>query len=150
MELRPFDPSPATIGAAGLLHDLGKLAVPQSVLDDPGPLIGPDLHLVRAHSEIGETLARSAGLGAEATIVRHVHERWDGGGYPDGLAGTAIPVGARIVAACDVWDALRSDRPYRPALAVDVARTALLAAAGTHLDASVVDVLAAVLAEDRS
>ena len=112
---------------AALLHDIGKLAIPDWLLQKPGPLAPHEYDQVKQHATIGaDMLAAIAYPGPLALIVRHHHEQWDGSGYPDGLAGEAIPLGARVLAVVDCYDALTSDRPYRRALsherAVDVLR----------------------------
>ena len=97
-----------------LLHDVGKNAVPEAVLSKPGPLTPPEWELVRGHPESGERMAEAAGCPrATARAIRHHHERYDGGGYPDGLAGEDIPLAARIVAAADAYEAMVGGRPYR-------------------------------------
>ena len=126
------------IQRAALLHDVGKLAVRADVLDSPGPLSSRDWKHVRSHPEVGERLMlafpRLAGL---APMVRHHHERWDGSGYPDGLAGLEIPLGARVIAACDAFDAMVSARPYRIALDPEIALREIARGAGTHFDPDV-------------
>jgi HD-GYP domain-containing protein (c-di-GMP phosphodiesterase class II) len=135
-----------TVGQAGLLHDIGKIGVPEAVLLKAGPLEEREWALMRRHPVIGsEIVAPFECLAAEAVIIRHHHERHDGSGYPDALAGEAIPLGARIVAAADVFDALTSDRPYRAALPRAVALEHLAGAAGTWLDEDVVAVALGVL-----
>ena len=102
------------IKAAALLHDIGKVAIPDAILNKPGPLTDEEWKLMKAHTVVGERILRAIpGLGGVARIVRHEHERWDGGGYPDGIAGEEIPVGSRIILACDAYHAMISDRPYR-------------------------------------
>ncbi len=136
----------AEVEAVALLHDVGKIGIPDHVLHKPGPLTEAEWELMRQHPAIGERILRPLpGLSAVATAVRHEHERWDGGGYPDGLAGEAIPLASRIVLACDAYNALVSDRPYRKALSDDVARIELRRCAGTQFDPDVVDALIAVL-----
>lgn len=131
-----------TVAQAGLLHDLGKIGVPEAVLGKAGPLGDPEWELMRRHPLIGaQIVAPFEFLASAAVIVRHHHERWDGSGYPDGLAGEAIPLGARIVAVADVWDALTSARPYRPALPRETALAWLAAHAGHTLDPAVVRAL---------
>jgi putative two-component system response regulator len=101
----------------GYLHDLGKIAVPDGILLKPGPLDAIEQERIRAHPGAGSDLV--LGLRSMALvrpIMRHHHERWDGSGYPDGLKGEAIPLGARIISVVDVFDALHTDRPYKPAL----------------------------------
>jgi putative two-component system response regulator len=103
----------------GYLHDLGKIAVPDGVLLKPGPLTVAEREQVNRHPGVGADLVREMQtLHAVRPIIRHHHERWDGAGYPDGLRGEAIPLGARIMAVVDVYDALRTERPYKPPLAL--------------------------------
>jgi HD-GYP domain-containing protein (c-di-GMP phosphodiesterase class II) len=130
----------------GLVHDIGKVALPESVLAKPGPLSGPEWAAVRTHSEIGEALAREGSFFAGvADIVRHHHERLDGTGYPDGLRGAEIPIEARIVAACDAYAAMTAERPYQASRTQDEAVAELRRSAGTHLDPDVVAALIEVL-----
>jgi diguanylate cyclase (GGDEF)-like protein len=130
------------VEAVALLHDIGKIGVPDQVLHKPGPLTEDEWLLMREHPAIGERILRPLpGLSAVATAVRHEHERWDGGGYPDGLAGEDIPLASRIVLACDAYHALVSDRPYRRAMDPVHARSELLAGAGTQFDPRVVEAL---------
>jgi putative nucleotidyltransferase with HDIG domain len=134
------------IATAGLLHDVGKLALPSAVLDQPGRLSRRDWELVRDHPVIGaRTLCLVPGLEATAPLVRHSHERWDGLGYPDGLSGGLIPLGSRIIAACDAWDAMTSDRVYRAARTREQALDALMTGAGAQFDVDVVAALIAVV-----
>ena len=135
-----LSPSEAEIVArAGLLHDIGKIGIPEAVLRKPGSLSADEWNLMRRHPVIGaQIVAPFEFFTAGAVIIRHHHERVDGSGYPDGLAGAAIPMGARIVAVADVYDALTSDRPYRPALSVDDALAHLMAQAGRGLDEEIV------------
>ena len=103
--------------AAALLHDIGKLAVPEHIINKPGRLTPEEFEKMKVHPLVGaEILDRVAFPYPVAPIVRSHHERWDGSGYPAGLAGEEIPVGARILAAVDCLDALASDRQYRPAI----------------------------------
>jgi len=125
-----------TIAQAGLLHDLGKIAIPEGVLRKPGPLSEEEWAVMRRHPIVGAQIVAPLEFFADgAVIVRHHHERHDGSGYPDGLRGELIPLGARIVAVADVYDALTSDRPYRPRLARAEAVRRLDAEAGQTLDA---------------
>ena len=130
-------PGPADIIAqAGLLHDLGKIGIPEHVLRKPGPLSEEEWAVMRRHPIVGAQIVAPLEFFAEgAVIVRHHHERHDGSGYPDGLRGELIPLGARIVAVADVYDALTSDRPYRARLARDEAVRRLDVEAGQTLDA---------------
>ena len=112
------------VAYGALLHDVGKIGVPEAILTKPGPLDSDEWEMMRRHPEIGERICLPlASAGLFSPIVRHHHERWDGRGYPDGLRGEAIPLGARIVGIVDSFDAMTHDRPYRrgmqPALAVN-------------------------------
>ena len=128
-----------TIGQAGLLHDIGKIGVPEAVLRKRGALEDDEWTLMRKHPLIGaQIVAPFEFFEAGALTIRHHHERHDGSGYPDGLAGEAIPLGARIVAVADVFDALTSDRPYRAALSWAAALEHLRRQAGRTLDARIV------------
>ncbi len=128
-----------TIGQAGLLHDIGKIGVPEAVLRKQGALDEDEWTLMRKHPLIGAQIVAPFEFFAGGTLtIRHHHERRDGSGYPDGLAGAAIPIGARIVAVADVFDALTSARPYRAALPRDAALDYLARQAGRTLDERVV------------
>jgi hypothetical protein len=130
------------VALAAELHDIGKIAIPDSVLSKPGPLDDDEWQLVRSHPVVGERLLASVPpLLPVAGIVRSSHERWDGNGYPDGLAGNDIPLAARIVAACDALDAMVADRPYCPAMTLDRAVEELRRHAGSQFDPSVVQAL---------
>jgi HD-GYP domain-containing protein (c-di-GMP phosphodiesterase class II) len=130
---------------AAMLHDVGKIAVPSEILCKEGPLTEDEWVVMRSHTVVGaELVQRIEAFAHLAPAVRSSHERVDGRGYPDGLAGDRIPLAARIIAACDTYDAIVTDRPYRPARTHEQARVELLRAAGSQLDAAVV---AAVLAE---
>ena len=125
-----------TIAQAGLLHDLGKIGIPEQVLRKPGPLDPEEWAMMRRHPIVGAQIVAPLEFFADgAIIVRHHHERHDGSGYPDGLREQLIPLGSRIVAVADVYDALTSDRPYRPRLSRDEAVRRLQAEAGRTLDA---------------
>ena len=132
-----------------LLHDVGKLAVPDAILNKRGALDQNEWAIMRQHTSVGARMLLAAGpeLAEIAPIVRASHERPDGRGYPDGLAGDAIPVEARIVSCCDAFSAMTTDRPYRAAMTRDAALEELRAHAGTQFDARVVEALTdAVLA----
>jgi diguanylate cyclase (GGDEF)-like protein len=136
------------IAQVAVLHDVGKLGVPTEVLVKDGPLDAAEWALIRQHPVIGERmLGAIPGLRAVATAVRHEHERWDGHGYPDGLAGEQIPLASRIVFACDAWHAMTSDRPYRPAIPRDRALEQLRDSAGGQFDPRVAQALLEVLGE---
>jgi len=134
---------------AGELHDAGKVAIPDAILCKPGPLDAEEWAFLRRHPLIGERIVASApALGDVARLVRSSHERWDGGGYPDGLAGDSIPLGSRIVAVADAYDAMISERPYGAALDPEVALTELRRGAGTQFDPAVVEAFRAVVERD--
>jgi two-component system cell cycle response regulator len=127
---------------AAELHDIGKLAIPDEILDKPGPLNDGEWQFMRQHSIIGERiLSADPALRPVARLVRTSHERWDGCGYPDGLAGTAIPLGARIIAACDAYEAMTSERCYQAARSSDDAIAELQRNSGTQFDPAVVDAM---------
>lgn len=128
------------IEAAALLHDMGKLAVPEYILNKPGPLTAAEFDKMKLHASVGaDILSAIAFPYPVVPIVRHHHENWDGTGYPDKLAGTAIPMGARILSVVDCFDALTSDRPYRPRLADRDALRILRERRGIMYDPLVVD-----------
>jgi HD-GYP domain-containing protein (c-di-GMP phosphodiesterase class II) len=130
---------------AAKLHDVGKIGVPDAILHKTGPLDAAEWALMRRHAELGAgMIERIPGLERVAPLVRSHHERWDGAGYPDGLAAEQIPLASRVVAACDAFQAMTTDRPYRDALDVDAALAELTACSGTQFDPAVV---AAVRAE---
>ncbi len=120
---------------AAHLHDLGKIGVPDEILHKPGPLNDTEWAIMREHPVWGaRALETIPGFRDAARAVRHHHERWDGGGYPDGLAGEEIPIAARVIAVCDAYEAMTSTRPYRPALAEPVARERIVAGTGSQFD----------------
>jgi putative nucleotidyltransferase with HDIG domain len=128
------------IEAAALLHDMGKLAVPEHILNKPGKLTPGEFEKMKMHASIGAQILSSIDFPYPVVpIVRHHHENWDGSGYPDGFAGTDIPIGARILAVVDCFDALTSDRPYRPRLQDEEAVKMLCLRRGTMYDPLVVD-----------
>lgn len=130
----------------GWLHDVGKVAIPDSILTKPGPLDADEWVVMRTHAEIGERIVvRITGLAQTAPVVRHHHERWDGSGYPDGLAGESIPIEARVVAVADAYSGLTADRVYRPGLEEVDALEELRRTAGTHHDPRCVEALAALV-----
>jgi putative nucleotidyltransferase with HDIG domain len=135
---------------AALLHDIGKIAIPDNVLLKPDRLTAEEYEIVKGHAAIGdEILSHIPLLDDERKIVRHHHERWDGKGYPVGLAGDNIPFLARITAVADSYDAMTSDRPYRKGLSLDQAMRELEENKNTQFDARVVDVFLEILAKDN-
>lgn len=123
------------LAAGALLHDVGKIGIPDAVLHKPGRLSLEEFEVIQEHPARGDTMLGAAFAGkAECAVIRHHHERWDGAGYPDGLAGEAIPLEARIAAVADVYDALRSNRAYREAWSVEEAAAQIGRDAGTHFD----------------
>jgi cyclic di-GMP phosphodiesterase len=127
------------LGRGVLLHDIGKIGISDAILLKPGPLTPEEWAIMRRHPEVGrQLLERIPFLRDAIPVVYHHHERWDGTGYPLGLAGAAIPLGARIFAVADAFDALTFDRPYSKAVPMTVARERIRAAAGTHFDPDVV------------
>ncbi len=142
-----FDPAPSDlIGTAGALHDVGKLAIPDAILDKPGPLTPQERQVIESHAEIGFRMLAGSGeplLDLAAVMARSHHERIDGSGYPYGLRGDRIPREGRIAAVADVFDALTNDRVFRPAYAVDEALRIIGDGRGTQFDEEVVDALLA-------
>ncbi len=138
------------IAAAAELHDVGKIAISDAILDKPGPLDPEEWERMRHHTVLGERiLAAAPSLRPVAALVRSSHERFDGFGYPDGLAGEEIPIGARVIAVCDAYDAMTADRAYRSGLEEAEAIRRLRRAAGTQFDPRVVDAFTDVLADRR-
>ena len=130
------------------LHDIGKLAVPDEILHKPGPLSDADWQLIRQHTVVGQRiLTASPSLRRIGQIVRATHERWDGSGYPDGLAGEEIPIAARIITACDAFDAMTSSRAYRPPLTVPEAIAELRRCKWSQFDGAVVEAVVAAVTE---
>ncbi len=131
-----------TIHLAAHVHDIGKIGVPDAVLQKPGALNDEEWQLIRRHPSIGaEILRKYDGLSEIADIVLHHHERWDGKGYPDGLARDGIPFGSRIIAVCDSIDAMMSQRSYRKSLSADDCRKEILANSGIMYDPDIVKVI---------
>jgi diguanylate cyclase (GGDEF)-like protein/putative nucleotidyltransferase with HDIG domain len=127
---------------AGSLHDLGKLAIPEEILRKPGELTDTERLVLERHPQIGHRMLDSLGVDPVADVVLHHHERWDGAGYPDGLQGETIPLGARIIFVADAYDAMTSDRIYRPKLSSESALAELRRCAGTQFDPTIVSALA--------
>jgi putative nucleotidyltransferase with HDIG domain len=133
-----------------LLHDVGKIAVPKEIINKPGPLTEDEWVVIKTHTIEGQRMLDRVGglLSRVGAIVRSSHEKWDGTGYPDGLMGDQIPVGSAIVCCCDAFNAMTTDRSYRPAMALDEAIEELLANSGTQFSPAVVQALLRVLRED--
>jgi diguanylate cyclase (GGDEF)-like protein/putative nucleotidyltransferase with HDIG domain len=131
---------------AASLHDLGKLAIPEEILRKPGPLTDPERMVLERHPQIGFRMLESLGVDPVAEWVLHHHERWDGSGYPDGLPGENIPLGARIIFVADAYDAMTSERVYRRRVTPDQAIEELQRCAGTQFDPGIVDAFADELA----
>jgi len=124
-----------------LLHDIGKMGVPDNILLKPGKLTDEEWVLMKRHPDYAYELLHPIVFLRPALDIPYCHhEKWDGTGYPRGLSGEKIPLAARIFAVVDVWDALRSDRPYRAGWSAEAVRKHIAAAAGTHFDPAVVDV----------
>ena len=138
------------VARAAELHDVGKIAVPDAILDKPGPLDPVEWSFMRRHPLIGERILLAApALRPVARLVRSSHERFDGSGYPDGLRGDEIPLGARVVTVCDAFDAMTSERPYREAVTEAAAIEELRRCAGTQFDPMVVGAFSRVIARER-
>jgi HD-GYP domain-containing protein (c-di-GMP phosphodiesterase class II) len=132
------------MGRAAELHDVGKMAVPDQILDKPGPLDPIETEMVRQHTLVGERmLAASPALLPASGIVRATHENWDGSGYPDGLVAGMIPLAARVIAVCDAYHAMISERPYQARVAHDEALAELRRCAGSKYDPNVVSAFCA-------
>lgn len=134
-----------------LLHDVGKIAIPKDVLNKTGPLDDDEWEIMRTHTVEGQRMLDRVGgsLTEVGVVVRASHERWDGGGYPDGLVGEEIPLAARIVSCADTFSAITTDRPYRPARSYETAIAELRAHAGTQFDPEVVEATVRVLERAR-
>ncbi len=138
------------LGQAALLRDIGKIGLPDRLLQKPGTLDDDERQTMQAHAALGERImAPLRSTAALLPIIRHHHERWDGKGYPDGLAGEQIPLGARIIAIADTYNALLSSRPYRAALSPEKARQTLLAGASRQWDARLVSLFVAWASRPR-
>jgi diguanylate cyclase (GGDEF)-like protein len=133
---------------AGWLHDVGKITIPDRILAKPGPLTEVEWQVMVTHAAFGADLvARTPGIAESANAVRHHHERWDGTGYPDRLAGASIPIEARVVAAADTWNAMTHDRVYRRGLGFEAACAEVTSIAGSQLDPDIADALLSVVRE---
>ncbi len=139
------------VGVAAALHDVGKIGIPAGILDKPGPLTDEEWTVMRRHPEYGARIMEPVpALAGARSIVLACHEHWDGSGYPQGLAGDDIPLGARIILACDAFHAMTSDRVYRDAMPVEAAIEELRQCAGRHFEPRVVDVLVDVIANGHA
>src|SRR5262249_21444567 len=131
---------------AAELHDIGKLAIPEDVLQKSGPLTAAERMLMEQHTLVGERILGAVpALERVGAIVRSTHERWDGTGYADGLAGESIPLAARIITVCDAFSAMTSERPYAAPRTTDQALDELARCAGSQFDPAIVEVFSAVL-----
>lgn len=140
-----------TLRRAGLLHDLGKLGIPESILYKPDALTAEEYEQMKEHARLGgDFLETSQGLNHLAPFVRHHHERWDGRGYPDGLKGDEAPIEARILAVCDAAEAMASDRPYRGALPLSDIMGELKRNAGTQFDPQIVEILLELIQDPKA
>jgi diguanylate cyclase (GGDEF)-like protein/putative nucleotidyltransferase with HDIG domain len=135
---------------AGSLHDLGKLAIPEEILRKPGTLTDSERLVLERHPQIGFRMLDSLGVDPVADLVLHHHERWDGAGYPDGLRGEQIPLGARIIFVTDAYDAMTSDRIYQPKLSSQAALAELVSCAGTQFDPGIVAAFGEELGQSTS
>jgi HD-GYP domain-containing protein (c-di-GMP phosphodiesterase class II) len=137
---------------AALLHDVGKVAIPKDIINKPGKLDAEEWALMKTHTILGQKMLDRVGgfMSAVGAIVRSHHERWDGDGYPDALAGEDIALEARIISGCDTWNAMRTDRSYRKALPLETALRELRDIAGSQLDPRVVAALIAEVAPDQA
>jgi HD-GYP domain-containing protein (c-di-GMP phosphodiesterase class II) len=133
-----------TLGHAAMLHDVGKIAVSTEILTKPAALTESEYDEIKQHVLAGvRMLERIEEFAPVLPLIRSAHERWDGAGYPDGLAGKDIPFGSRVICACDAFHAMVSDRPYRSARSVEEAIEEMIRCAGTQFDPVVVDALVA-------
>jgi HD-GYP domain-containing protein (c-di-GMP phosphodiesterase class II) len=136
----------AALSRASELHDVGKIAIPDTILNKTTPLTDEEWEFIRQHTILGERIVSAApSLVAVGSLIRASHERWDGRGYPDGLSGESIPLSARIIFACDAYDAITAERPYSPARGPETALEELRRSAGSQFDPEVVASLERVL-----
>lgn len=141
MEMGLGDKMVERVRLAGLVHDIGKIGVSEEILLKPGKLSNEEFAVIREHPAAGEKILRSVVRDKDLlAMVRHHHERFAGGGYPEGISGAEIPLGARLLSVADAYDAMTSNRPYRDALTPEKARSQLLANRGSQFDPDVVDV----------
>ena len=134
------------VRSGALIHDVGKIGIPDSILKKPGKLTDDEWVVMKTHPDIGADLIKDLEMYAGVVdLVRHEHEHWDGNGYPKGLQGEEIPLGARIIAVADAYNALITDRPYREAYPHERAVEIIKSESGTHFDPKVVDVFLSVM-----
>jgi putative nucleotidyltransferase with HDIG domain len=132
----------------GLLHDIGKIGIPSEIILKPAKLTDEEFEIIKQHTIIGaDMLSRIPFFEDVVPVVRSAHERWDGRGYPDGLAGEDIPLGARIICACDAYNAMVTERPYKAAMSRGAAVAELARCRGTQFDPQVVEALLAEIGE---
>jgi putative nucleotidyltransferase with HDIG domain len=134
-----------------LLHDVGKIAIPKEIINKPGDLDDHEWTIIKTHTIEGQKLLDTVGgfMREVGLIVRSHHERWDGGGYPDGLAGEGIPLESRIVSCCDTWNAMRTDRSYRARTPFEQAEAEMRSIAGSQLDPGLVETLLELVERER-
>jgi len=150
-EMGAGDEEVEAVRTAGRLHDIGKIGVHETVLNKTGPLTAAERDHVNSHVTIGsQILAPLTHLGSAVAFIRSHHEQWDGNGHPDGLSGEAIPLGARILGAAEVYDALTSSRPYQAKMSSDAALVRLREIAGRVLDPAVVEAVTTVVEQRRA
>ncbi len=149
LQLSPEQKRNLEFGA--LLHDVGKIAIPKEIINKPGKLDDEEWTIIKTHTVEGQKLLDTVGgfMRDVGLIVRSHHERWDGGGYPDKLTGEQIPLESRIIACCDTWNAMRTDRSYRKALPFDLAATEMESVAGDQLDPRIVAALLQAVQKER-
>jgi putative nucleotidyltransferase with HDIG domain len=138
-----------TVEFGALLHDIGKIAIAKEILTKPGPLADREWTIMKTHTTEGQRILNRIGgvMSSVGNVVRFTHERFDGSGYPDGLAGDEIPIESRIVACCDAYSAMTTNRPYRQAMSDEQAIAELRANAGSQFDPEVVEVVVALIRE---
>lgn len=147
------DKAAEEIRLAASMHDVGKIGVPDAVLRKPGKLSAEEFDLIKEHTRIGARILEGSRIGLlnlAHDIALHHHEKWSGGGYPSGLSGEAIPTCARIVAVCDVYDALVNDRVYRAAMPEDQALAIIKQGRGSHFDPAILDLFLQLLPQFRA
>lgn len=147
-QLRIDNDQRSVLADVALLHDIGKIGIPNEILNKRSGLDDHEWEFMKKHPEIGERIVSPVpGFAPVAKAIRHEHERWDGAGYPDGIAGEEIPLSSRVVLVCDAFHAMITDRPYRKSIGIEQARAEMVRHAGTQFDPAVVDALLAVIDE---